>query len=226
MSVTARKTLAGPLAALKAMLSECTSFQKLVQAANASAALARIYSVGEEDEPARPFAIVDLLEDSPVDAAGGTRNFTIPHGRLSLTVEIPLLKTGTVTSGSSSTVFSDSALAGFADDHFNGLTLQIGGVERQIADFAGATGTITLSAALSGTPANGTEFTIYPASVEDAFTWFRNIIGDIKEDLLTLSGAGGYLSLSKFAKTAEGRSQDDKEDTDYIGIVFEMEYGL
>lgn len=201
MSVAPRGRFSLPVAALRAMLANCTSFQKLVQAASASAALARVYPFGVMGEPTRPFAMIGFEDWNPEAVAGGTNLEYVNIAELSILIEMALTLTGTVTTQNSTTVFRAASLAGFANDHFNGLSLKsLTGTSanqnqsREILDFNGANGEITLATALPAAPAMADTFRIVPASDADAYTWFMNVMGDIMAELLPQSGAGTDLS--------------------------------
>jgi len=71
MPVTASGILSEPLSVLRTMLSESSSFQTWVAAANAAAALGSIYLIGT-DTPVRPYAVVSRIDNWSSGLVGGS----------------------------------------------------------------------------------------------------------------------------------------------------------
>ncbi|MCW8129623.1 MAG: phage BR0599 family protein [Planctomycetota bacterium] len=244
MSVAPRGIFCLPVHALAAMLANCASFQKLVQAASATAALAKVYPFGIAGEPARPFAVVGHEDWRPEAVAGGTRLEYANLGVLSILTEVSLKLEAAVTTANSTTVFRLSGLVGLKNDHFNGLKVKIlsGAAKNEIgeiSDFDGATGEITLAGALPAAPQVGDTLRIYPGSDQDAYTWFMNTMGDIAAELLAQSGAGtdlntvdsgmpagfGCLALRQPRQEVFQRAAPDKQAVDHLLCVWEFDYG-
>ncbi len=228
MSVTARGIYSGPVEALRSMLSNCTSMQKLLQAANAAAALSEIIAFGTPGDALRPFALVNIPESNRESSSQGR---FLPAGKLTIAIEIPLEWTAPVTAQVSTTVFTLGALAGLADDCFNGQTLTVNdgaqtGQSAVILDFVGATGAVTLQTALPGLPGVGASCQIAPASVSDQMLAFMNILGDIQAELEALSGGGDCLSIHSIRLADYGRPMIESDEDEYAGALIEVEYGV
>lgn len=67
-------TLSGPAFKLRSMLAQCTTFQKLVKAASAAAAMAFVYEEAFAGEGSGVFAWVTLGSERADSYAGGTRD--------------------------------------------------------------------------------------------------------------------------------------------------------
>lgn len=243
MSVTARGFYSIPVQCLRVMLSECTALQKLFKAASATAALASIHIYGKAGA-ARPFALVERPKFSRPAVAGGASNQFVGVARQTVWLEFPIRWSGTVTTGASNQILTVSALAGYADDHLNGLNfVYLPGASEEvvaISDFDGATGQITLASALSGTPAPGDAFKIRPASDADAWIFGTNVLGDVQSQLeakaggadLTdasslLGGELGPLGLRDFELGELGLPARDETapDDEYFAGGLEMTWG-
>lgn len=234
MSTTELGIIGAAPAALRSMLSACTSFQKLVKAASAAAALSSIYLVGDESDLARPFAIVEQDEWAPEQVADGASLTYVNLQSLGLYTEFPLRWTGAVTAEVSATVFTVGAFAGLADDFFNhndfALALKVlsgdrAGEIQNVSDFAGASGQLTLASGLTGLPGAGSNVAIYPATSQAAWLWFWRTWGDIWSELQAQSGNGGLLALRDIRKEGQGRSNKEEEQADYIGASWTMRVG-
>lgn len=233
MAVTARGMITTPVDTLRTMLSACAGFQKLVQAANAAAALSSIFAFEEDGQPDRPFAVVDFLDNFAMqDISGGAALKYKNAGTLAIWLEAPARYDAVaISTANTDTIFTASALAGFADDHFNGLTLEMTsgdeeGETKVISDFAGATGQITLAGALSGAPSAAETFSIYGASDQDSRYFFANTLSDILSDLLAISGTAAYLALRNVRmEGGPWRSDPKTHASDYFAAMLAMEYG-
>lgn len=215
---------------LRQMVSESVTFQKLVKAANAAAALQKIYAFAEEGDPDRPFAIVTSEEMKRIGASGGSRTHFHPGGRLFLMLEVPGFWDGTVSAASTASMFTASGLAGHADDFFNGVNLKFrngvnDGEELPIADFSGVSGLLNITGAFTNTPGVGDAFRILPANDGDAFRHYLNIADALIAEIEALSGAGGYMNLSNIVSSDWGRVRVDQGD-DYFGGKIMVEYGI
>ena len=212
---------------LRTMLSNCATFQAIVQAASAAAALARIYAYGKSGAAARPFAVLECPEFRRKMIAGGTRDWYTTEGKLSISFEMDTNKTGTLTSQTSSSVFADSSLIALPTDFFKGLMFKptagvTKGESKEILAFNGTTGQITLVSGLTQQPGL-VAYSIEPATVADANNFFFNWLNTIERELLALSGTGGSLSI-KPAINDKGRSRNDKRE-DFFGANIELEFG-
>jgi hypothetical protein len=229
MAVAARGIYSEPVGILRTMLSNCASFQKLVQAANAAAALSSIVSFGQSSDHARPFALIGL-GDVPRESTSRGR-FT-PGGNLRITIEAPLHYEAAVTGATSNTVFACSSLARLADNFFSGMALEmllVGALATEtdtVSAFTGSTGTITLATGLSETPEVGSVCNISAADVNDALTFFMNAMGDIQLELEHLSGLGGNLNLHAIRLGDYGRPEREDDKDEYAGAVLEVAYGV
>lgn len=254
MGVQASGPLSIPAAALRAMLANSATFQgwypgdlATSQAYGAArAALAGITLFGKTVNPStRPLAIVMASELSPEELAGGTHTFYKPHGRLQINIEKDVRTLGAITSQVSTTVFRDSQWERQSADFYNGLVMKIltgpcANESKEILDFDGTEGKFTLASALSALPVVGSTYQIDPASDEDAYLHFVNLIGKIAQDLLDLSGQGldltaadptlptstGCLALRSVQIQDYGRSKPEEDKQDFIGARIEVEYGL
>lgn len=230
MSIVATGYTGAAVENLRQMVSESVTFQKLVKAANAAAALQKIYAFGEQGDPSRPFAIVTSDEMKRIGASGGSRTNFHPGGRLFIMIEVPAFWDGVLTAVSTASMFTDSSLAGHADDFFNGLNLKFKtgvnvGQALPIADFAGASGLLNIAGAFTSTPQVGDKFRILPANDADAFAHYLNIVDALIAEIEALSGKGGYLSLNMIVSSDWGRVRVDQGD-DYFGGKILVEYGL
>lgn len=210
MSVTARGQFSILLDTMATLLSNCTAWQGITQTGTAAAALVRILVFGKDSSQARPYAILFLLDAGGGNIGGGSLESFLPSGKIQLAFEIPIEWTGTITTATSASEFKASGLAAFANDTFNGLELTItptGGAQqtKDISDFVGSDGTITLGSALAVAPTVGDTFTIQAANAKDSLVWFCNILDDIITNMKALTGTGGYPSMQSYSITDYGR---------------------
>lgn len=246
MSVSPRGLFSLPPAWLAVALSECTSFQKLVQAASATAALAKAHVLErlKTEGLTIPHAIVTFPEFNEDTVAGGANTVYVGTGNFAYWFALPVRWSGTVSAATSATVFRASSLAGLADDHLNGLNFvyKPGTAQEEtkaISDFTGATGEITLASGLAGTPSIGDAWKIRPASSQDGHIFGLNVVGDLVADLKLKSGrdvsdASGYLGgsvgglrMANFKLKNFGLSNTAKNaiDTEYFGALLSFEGG-
>jgi hypothetical protein len=210
------------------MLSNCAHFQALCQAANAAAALASIYAHGKDADPARPFAVVALEDPRYGAVSGSTADRFKPSGSVFLSLEVPSVKTGTITGQTSAAIFDCSALAGFEDDHFNGLRLTMtsgaaSGEYQTIMDYTGSNGRFILQRSLTVLPGVGSTFKISPLNAADSIKHFLNVLGDIVDDLTALSGTGGCESFEQLSLEEFGRPALDKEADNDLGARLRLQ---
>jgi hypothetical protein len=227
MTVTPRGIHSAPVGILRTMLSNCASFQKLVQASSAANALPKIVPFGQSGEGTRPLALINL-GDVPREST--SRGRFAPSGNLHLTIEAPLRYDAAITGATSKTVFACASLVGLSDDFFNGLALtmldgDLDGQTDTVSDFGGTTGTLTLAAGLTDTPALATHCRVAPANIDDALTFFMNTVGDIQAELEGLSGLGGYLGIRSIRMGDYGRPAQDDEKDSYAGVVLDIVCG-
>lgn len=218
---------------LRKIVSESTTFQKLVRAADAAAALSRVYPFAKENNPARPLAVATSETIKRIGATGGGKTHFHPAGKLFLLLEVPAIFGGDVSAVVSASDFTDASLAGHADDFFNGLTLKFldganEGEQRTILDFAGTTGQLTFSSAFPNAPSVADEFVIYPEE-SDALVFFLNISDAILEDIESKAGMGGYLGITNISAGEWGRARADQADSDdgeFFICKIDVEYGV
>lgn len=236
MAVTARGLFGTPPATLRTMLGTCTAWQKLCQAADASEALDHIHlferNTSRDGSITRPFAVVLPPHYKFQDVGDGASLSYAGVGTLALHFEMAISTTGTLTGVTSAQILVDSALVGLADDHFNGMRLKMTsgaykGDSAPIADFDGATGTITLAAPLAGAPAIADTCRIEAPSTSDAYLFALNTLGDVVADLKLESGKGGSLALRDINLEIHGLSKPDKKSrlSEYYLAQVSMGYG-
>ena len=226
MAVTPRSRYSTPVSILRTMLSNCTSVQKLFQAANAAAALASIHMFAKDD-PTYPLCIVEPQQWSAEDVAGGASVKYVATGLIAALFEIPVIPVANgvaITAVTDASTFRASSLVALKDDHFNELTLTMLTGDyvdeaQTVSDFDGTTGEITLGSALSGAPDVGDTFKVAPADVADAYTWYFNVLGDIREELEALSGQGGYLALRNIRCDRWGLELIEDSEDEQLGMA-------
>lgn len=218
---------------MRTALSNCATFKSMTQSADAAAALLKTYPHGKTGSPARPFAIVELLDMARQMESGGLRTFYNPNGKMRVAIEVDVSKSGTVNaSPATTTVFRSTALVGFANDYFKGLSVTftsgaLVGQSREVLAFDGTTGQITLVSALGSIPQLNDAFRVAGLDDADILTWFSNTIGGIIAELEVLSGSSGYLNFPRIAMTSDwGHVKADDGPDDFCGAKIEVEYGL
>ena len=230
MNVTPAGILAVPLSTLRTMLSACPSFQGLVRAASANAALASIVYSGQAGETTRPFASVGFTSHDPRPMSGGSQTYWSPAGRLEVLLEVPASWAAAVTAESAADSFTCAALANWTADFAKGLVLQVTtgprASESKVIAAQTALGVITLASALTGLPGVGAAVDLRAADEQDAAAHFLNVAGAIFSELQNLSGRSGYLAFHSARLADWGRNKEDNGVAqDYWGARFELEYG-
>jgi hypothetical protein len=230
MSVTPSGYTAEALDNLRTMLSNCVTFQKLTQSANAAAALTKIFRFAKKGQPTRPFALLmadDFRRDSK---AGGSRAYYHSSGSMWFSIEVDIERAATITGVTSDTVFTAAALAGLADDYFNGLELTLtSGAQkdshREVLDFNGATGQLTIASGLAAQLVN-TTFKIGPLDLDDMYLHFLKTLDAIIAEMEALSNTGGYLHLTSINRDDYGEVRaDQRSGGEYMVAQFSVEFG-
>lgn len=209
----------------RSMLSRCTAFQKLVGAADATAALAYIYLYSaptDEGEPIRPVAIIN-------DIPGSDRFSSIAYDTFQLSGSIQICIEAWLQFDSQPDLVTDlsnlriDALAGHGSNFFKGYQLQINGETAEI-DTSDNSGNIVLIAPLDVLPTVADTLRVIPESEADHTRAFRKIIDDIATQLAADSyGGNESLNVAGVRSTEWGRCASEKED--YFGVSLVMEFG-
>lgn len=239
MAVTPESPIAKSLEVLRTYLSNVTRFQKLVQATTAAAALSSIHMFGYRGEPGRPFALVNDEDHRSEDIAGGNRIDYTDKPQLGLMIEIPLEWSALVTTANSTTVFRLSSCVNLRDDFFNGLKARLVrtnapvGDDKDVLDFTGSNGEVTLSSGFSSAPIVGDTIKIYPSIDADAYMFARNELDQIYYGLLEKSGTevsvtslgvNSSIALRNARREFFVRSARESEQYDYCaaGWLFDV----
>lgn len=229
MAVTPRGFYSIPVSALRSMLSQCASFQKLVRASSAEEALTKIVVFAKAGDVPLPRASIGVPDFSRTSAALGLFKTS---SKLLIEIDAPT-QWVSVVDAATTTVICAEELIGLPDGFFNGWTFKFpasNGMSQKsqtVADFDGAIGEITLAGALSQAPEIGENFRLCTPDLSDTLIAFMNTVGDIQAELEAQSGAAaGNLFIRRLSLTDYGLPPQDKEIDDYCAAIIEVEHGV